>query len=92
MSHHWGVVEELRREGHRITPQRLLLLEAMKGSSGHLTAEQIWEQLKGSYPLVNLATVYRNLQWLKEAGRVVETDLGEDGGCSPTWMSTDTIT
>lgn len=77
MSHHWEIAEQLRREGHRITPQRLLVLQVVKGASGHLTAEQILDELKASYPLLNLATVYRCLQWLKETGLVTETDLGE---------------
>jgi Fur family transcriptional regulator, ferric uptake regulator len=77
VSDHWDVVGELRREGHRLTPQRLLVLEIMEASQGHLTADQVLDRLKESYPSINLATVYRSLQWLKEAGRLVETDLGE---------------
>jgi Fur family transcriptional regulator, ferric uptake regulator len=77
VSHQWDVVAELRRAGHRLTPQRLLVLQVMKDSQGHLTADEVLEELKESYPLINLATVYRSLQWLKEAGRLVETDLGE---------------
>jgi len=68
----------LRARGHRLTPQRLLVLEAIKGA-GHLTAEQVLERVQPEYPLINAATVYRTLEWLKQVGVVAETDLGD--GC-----------
>ena len=66
----------LRARGERLTPQRLLVLEALRDGRGHLTAEAIYEQVQIKYPYVNLTTIYRSLSWLKTQGLVSETDLG----------------
>lgn len=78
MSHHMKVARQLREQGHRLTPQRLAILETIKGAEGHMTMQDILDALVDSYPTLSLPTVYRNLQWLKAAGLVVETDMGGD--------------
>ena len=67
----------LRARGYRLTPQRLLVLDVIKGA-GHLTAEEVLRRVLPAYPMINAATVYRALEWLKGAGLVAETDLGEE--------------
>jgi Fur family ferric uptake transcriptional regulator len=69
----------LRQQGHRLTPQRLAVLEAIKAGPGHMTANEVLERLRAQYPTLSIPTIYRNLQWLKEVELVAETDLG--GGC-----------
>ncbi len=46
------------------------ILEIVESSRSHLTAEQVFEQLRESYPSVVLATVYNNLNRLWEEGRI----------------------
>ena len=65
----------LRARGERLTPQRLMVLEAIQGC-GHQTAEMIYERVRAVYPYVNIATIYRSLAWLREQGLIAETDLG----------------
>lgn len=77
MSHHLETAKELRAQGYRLTPQRLLVLDAIKGA-GHLTAEEVLARVEVSYPMINAATIYRTLEWLKTAGLVAETDLGDE--------------
>ncbi len=67
---------ELRARGERLTPQRLLVLDALRAGHGHLTAEAVHARVRSTYPYVNLATIYRTLNWLKEQGLISETDLG----------------
>jgi Fur family transcriptional regulator, ferric uptake regulator len=69
-------VTALRARGERLTPQRLMVLEAIQATQGHQTAETIHQHVREHYPYVNLATVYRTLHWLKDHGLVSETDLG----------------
>lgn len=69
-------VAALQARGERLTPQRLLVLEALRAGSGHLTAEQVLERVRARYPYFNQATIYRALAWSKEQGLVSETDLG----------------
>lgn len=66
----------LRRQGHRLTPQRLMVLDVVKRSRRHLTAEEIHAAILPQHPYVNIATVYRTLQWLQEVGLVSPIAFG----------------
>jgi len=68
--------ETLREQGYRLTPQRLMILSAIHASNRHISAEEIYAQVCANYPNVNISTVYRTLELLKELGLVTETDLG----------------
>lgn len=46
------------------------ILEIVENSRSHMTAEQIFEQLRQSCPQVVLATVYNNLNRLWKEGRI----------------------
>lgn len=68
--------ETLRERGYRLTPQRLLVLEAVEASDDHISAEEIHSQAHARYPYMNISTVYRTLDLLKEEGLVAESDMG----------------
>lgn len=71
-----NLLEILREYGYRLTPQRMMVLEAIENSHDHVSAEEIHAQARGKYPYLNISTVYRTLELLKEKGLVAETDLG----------------
>ena len=62
-----------------MTPQRMLVIEALHDADKHISAEELYEQLHSRYPYANISTVYRTLELLKELNLVTETDFGE--GC-----------
>ncbi|HEX6121626.1 MAG TPA: Fur family transcriptional regulator [Ktedonobacterales bacterium] len=68
--------DRLRRLGVRVTPQRLLVLEALTTQGGHLTADEVMRWTVQRYPGINLATVYRTLDLLVSVGVVAQTNLG----------------
>jgi len=68
--------QTLREQGYRLTPQRLLILSTIHTSDHHISAEEIYDQVCARYPNVNISTVYRTLELLKDLGLVTETDLG----------------
>jgi Fur family ferric uptake transcriptional regulator len=68
--------ELLRRAGHKMTPQRLLIVSALRHAEGHVTASQLAEQVHESYPFVDVSTVYRTLDVLKRMRLVTSTDMG----------------
>jgi len=70
------VGEALRELGYRLTPQRQLILNALQQSDDHISAEDIHAQVCAKYPQVNISTVYRTLELLKNLSLVTETDLG----------------
>ena len=65
----------LRARGHRLTPQRQLVLEAV-GEIGHATPDEIASAVRRTAAGVNLSTVYRTLELLEELGLVRHTHLG----------------
>ncbi|SDI36070.1 Fur family transcriptional regulator, ferric uptake regulator [Sinosporangium album] len=67
--------EELRARGYRVTPQRQLVLEAVKGLE-HATPEAICSRVRETARGVNISTVYRTLELLEELGMVSHTHLG----------------
>jgi Fur family ferric uptake transcriptional regulator len=69
--------EVLREKGHRLTPQRMLVIEALHRADKHISAEELYEQLHERYPYSNISTVYRTLELLKQLNLVTETDFGE---------------
>ena len=66
----------LKESGHRLTPQRLLILSALRHSEGHVSAAHIQDQVRESYPYIDVSTVYRTLGVLKGMRLVSETDVG----------------
>jgi len=77
MSHSGDIVKKLAEKEYRLTPQRLMIVSAIENSDGHISAEEIYAQVVAKYPYVNISTVYRTLELLKELGLVTETDFGE---------------
>jgi Fur family transcriptional regulator, ferric uptake regulator len=68
----------LRAQGKRITGQRALLLQLIQESTGHLDAGELCCRAQKRAPRLNLATVYRTLNLLKEAGLVEPRYLTHD--------------
>ena len=75
MSCNEHVIDQLRRAGARLTPQRALVLDVVYHSEGHLTAEEVYEQVHIHSPQVELSTVYRNLVFLRQQGLIGELRL-----------------
>ena len=76
-AHGHNITRDLREKGYRLTPQRLMILEAIEHSDEHISAEEIYTQVAAKFPDVNISTVYRTLELLKKLGMVYEIDLGE---------------
>ena len=51
-------------------------MDCVAGKSGHVGADEVWNQVKIQHPYVDLATVYRTLQLLKREGVVTEVVIG----------------
>ena len=73
MSCETDTIETIRNSDQRMTPQRLLLLSAIRHSGEHVTINQIHDQVKQAYPFINVSTIYRNVSILKELRLISET-------------------
>ena len=60
----------------RQSKQRQRMLELLRASDNHPTADWLYEHLKKEFPQLSLGTVYRNLAILTEQGLVQKIDFG----------------
>ena len=77
MTHCHTIIDDLRKRGFRITPQREMIINAVAHSPQHITAEEISEKLKEHTKAINIATVYRTLDLLWQEGFACRNDLSE---------------
>lgn len=74
----------LRESGHRLTPQRELVLAAVE-ALGHATPDEIYAEVRTHSAAINLSTVYRTLELLDELGLIHHAHLSDR---APTYHST----
>lgn len=70
--------EDLKAKGYKLTPQRMMVLEALHEADEHITAPDICKRVRLKYPWINRSTVYRALELFKRLDLVTETELGGD--------------
>jgi Fe2+ or Zn2+ uptake regulation protein len=59
----------------RHTPQREAILDILRHSDSHPTADMIYEEVKKVIPHISKGTVYRNLNILRDMGEISELNL-----------------
>ena len=60
----------------RMTNQREMILEELRNSNRHLSADELYEKVRRLVPRISLATIYRNLEILTELGIVAKLETG----------------
>ena len=70
------------------TKQRQLILEAVRATNSHPTADELFQMIRRKLPTISLATVYRNLNLLVDLGEIRKLSCGSgpdrfDGDTSP---------
>lgn len=71
-------MDKFRNIGLKLTPQRLAILEYLEGNKGHPSAEDIYTEIRKSYPTLSFATVYKTLETLKKNGYILELTIDRD--------------
>ncbi len=69
------IVDSLREEGFRITPQRIAIVDYLLKTEDHPSAEHIHRIIQRKHPMVSLSTVYKTLDLLKEKKLVSEIEV-----------------
>jgi Fur family peroxide stress response transcriptional regulator len=59
-----------------LTKQREVVLQVIRDSEKHLTANEVFDEAKDLLPTISFATVYNSLRYLKEAGHITEIQFG----------------
>ena len=62
----------------KYSKQREEILNLVKNSYSHPTAEEIYLKVKETYPHISRGTVYRNLNYLTEKGTIIKISM-QDG-------------
>jgi len=70
----------VRQHGVRLTQQRAIILQALCELEGHASAEKVHERVTLYRRDVDLSTVYRTLERLRDLRIVSQTDLGHGRG------------
>ncbi len=76
MAHDIDAASILRASGRRLTPQRLLIVSAIRDAPGHVTAADIVRRVQLDFPHVDVSTVYRTLSMLADQRLITQTDMG----------------
>ena len=69
--------EICRKEGLKITHQRLEIFKELLNSHDHPTVEKLYQRLLPKLPTISLDTVYRTLTTLEQHGLIVRVETGE---------------
>ncbi|WP_187647204.1 Fur family transcriptional regulator [Nitrosophilus labii] len=69
------IIELLKEKKLKATPQRLAILNYLNHKT-HPTIEEIFEEIRKSFPSISLATIYKNINTLKDVGIVMELNPG----------------
>jgi len=78
MTHCNTIIQTLRERGHRITPQREMIIGALAHDGRHLTVDAILTVIQAQTRAISAATIYRTLDFLFEQG-VVSRCIGPEG-------------
>jgi Fur family ferric uptake transcriptional regulator len=75
MSGHYELLRRLREQGHRLTPQREMVILALHEADGHLSAEEVYQRVQHQNLYVDVSTVYRTLELLRDMGIVSQCQV-----------------
>jgi Fur family ferric uptake transcriptional regulator len=67
----------LRPLGGKHSAKRDRIVDVFLRQKGHVSADDLFEQVRRQNPGIGRATVYRTLQWMVEAGIARKVDFGE---------------
>ena len=59
----------------RKTKQKEAILEVLRGTTSHPTADWVYSEVRKEIPNISLGTVYRNLRLLCQSGEIAELAL-----------------
>jgi Fur family peroxide stress response transcriptional regulator len=69
------LITMLRKNGHKVTPQRIAICEAVLSNKEHPTAEIIFKKISKQHPTISMTTVYHTLDLLKKLELVHEINF-----------------
>jgi Fur family peroxide stress response transcriptional regulator len=68
------IKELLQKSKLKATPQRVAILKSIE-KLGHASIEEIYEDIKENFPSISLATIYKNINFLKDEKILTEINI-----------------
>jgi Fur family transcriptional regulator, peroxide stress response regulator len=69
-------LKEVRdNRGLKMTPQRMAIMNYLKGNSSHPSALEVYKAVSEQFPTMSLTTVYKTLQTLSSNRMVIELSI-----------------
>ncbi len=68
----------LKKHGLKATPQRIAIYDYLLHTEAHPSVDTIYAALHPLHPTMSLATVYKTVESLREAGLVQQLNVGEE--------------
>ncbi len=73
------ILEQLKESGHRFTGKRKIVVDLfIEYKDKYLTAKDVYEHVKKSYPSISYDTIYRTLALLKQENLIEEMEYGDE--------------
>lgn len=66
------ILDKLKNEGLKITPQRVMILKALHYHNNHPTIQQIIDTVHRDNPNISVSTIYKTLDTLVEKGVITK--------------------
>ncbi|MFQ5712808.1 MAG: Fur family transcriptional regulator [Candidatus Scalinduaceae bacterium] len=73
-----NVVERFKSKKLKITRQRLGIFEILEGNTEHLSAEDVFKEIRKSYPTISFTTVYKTLEIMEKMGEIMKIAIDEE--------------
>lgn len=70
------IVDNIRSNGGRVTPQKVAVIEAISQSDSHPTVDELFEQVQLGQPTLSRKTVYQIVYDLQDLGAISLVDIG----------------
>ena len=72
-----GLIEKCLKNGIRMTSQRQIILGVIEGSEDHPDVDQLYRRAVEQDRTISIATVYRTVKLLEEAGVIDRLEFGD---------------
>ena len=72
------ILDKLKDEGLKITPQRVIILNALHSLKKHPTIQQVIDTVHEKNPNISVATIYKTLDTLVEKGVIAKFSKSGD--------------
>jgi Fur family transcriptional regulator, peroxide stress response regulator len=72
-----NLVGKFKSKKLKITPQRLGIFKILEGNSTHPSAEDVFNEIRKSYPTISFTTVYKTLEIMEKKGEILKITIDD---------------